>query len=451
MTQTQTAQTTSETSQGELRRVLTHWDAVALIAGIMIGSGIFATPPQIAASMDRFGPMILVWLLGGLLALCGALTYAELSAMFPRTGGVFVFLREAWGRPPAFIYGWSALLITYPASIAAVSVVFASYFKRLFPEFPIPENIVAALLALTACVVNIIGVVLGARVQRTFTAAKVAALVALVGFAVISSSGRLENLTPIWAAPSQGWQLGALALAMAAVLWTYEGWSDGPTLSGECRDKQRDLPRALIIGTGMVTLVYILINTSYVYVMSIPGIAASNSVAVDMAENTMGQYGGLFVNLLVLASTAGSVNGMIIAGSRVSFAMAREGLFFKVVGQVHPKLKTPANAVVALGIISAAYCLLGTFDQLIRYFIFISMIWYVMSFLAVFRLRKTRPAAGRPFRVPFYPFTPAIFVVAALGLMYQLLHENTRDSLIGLVILAVSLPTYWVWRKFHQK
>lgn len=451
MTQTKTEQTTSETSHGELRRVLTHWDAVALIAGIMIGSGIFATPPQIAASMDRFGPMIMVWLFGGLLALCGALTYAELSAMFPRTGGVFVFLREAWGRPPAFIYGWSALLITYPASIAAVSVVFASYFKRLFPEFPIPENIVAALLALTACVVNIIGVVLGARVQRTFTGAKVAALVALVGFAVISSSGRFENLTPIWATPSQGWQLGALALAMAAVLWTYEGWSDGPTLSGECRDKQRDLPRALMIGTGMVTLVYILINASYVYVMSIPGIAASNSVAVDMAEKTMGQYGGLFVNLLVLASTAGSVNGMVIAGSRVSFAMAREGLFFKVVGDVHPRLKTPANAVVALGVISAAYCLLGTFDQLIRYFVFISMIWYVMSFLAVFRLRQTRPAAERPFRVPLYPVTPAIFVIAALGLMYQLLHENTRDSLIGLVILAVSLPTYWVWRKFHQK
>ncbi len=436
---------------GELRRVLSYWDAVALIAGIMIGSGIFATPPQIAATMDRFGPMLMVWLLGGLLALCGALTYAELAAMYPRTGGVFVFLKEAWGRPPAFVYGWSALLITYPASIAAVSVVFAAYFKRLVPAFPLPENIIAALLALAACVVNIIGVILGARVQRTFTAAKIAALVALVGFAVISSAGSFENFTPIWATPSQGWHLGALALAMAAVLWTYEGWSDGPTLSGECRDKKRDLPRALLIGTGMVTLVYLLINASYVYVMSIPGIAASSSVAVDMAERTMGQYGGLFVNLLVLASTAGSVNGMVIAGSRVSFAMAHEGLFFNLVGRVHPRLKTPANAVMVLGIVSASYCLLGTFDQLIRYFVFISMIWYVMSILAVFRLRIARPAAERPFRVPLYPITPAIFLIAALGLLYQLYHENTRDSQIGLVILAVSLPTYWIWRKFHQK
>ncbi len=436
---------------GELRRVLTHWDAVALIAGIMIGSGIFATPPQIAGTMDRFGPMIMVWLLGGLLALCGALTYAELSAMYPRTGGVFVFLREAWGRPPAFVYGWSALLITYPASIAAVSVVFASYFQRLFPGFPIPENVTAALLALVACVINMLGVVLGARVQRTFTGAKVAALVALIGFAVISSSGQVEHLTPLWSAPSQGWSLGALALAMAAVLWTYEGWSDGPTLSGECRDKQRDLPRALVIGTGMVTAVYILINASYVYVMSIPGIAASDSVAVDMAERTMGQYGGLFVNLLVLASTAGSVNGMVIAGSRVSFAMAREALFFNVVGKVHPTLKTPANAVIVLGIVSATYCLLGTFDQLIRYFVFVSMIWYIMSLLAVFRLRLTRPDADRPFRVPLYPLTPAIFVLAASGLLYQLYHQNTRDSIIGLIILAVSLPTYWLWRKLHQR
>jgi len=443
--------TSSTASSGELRRVLSYWDAVALIAGIMIGSGIFATPPQIAGSMDRFGPMISIWLLGGLLGLCGALTYAELAAMFPRTGGVFVFLREAWGRPPAFIYGWSALLITYPASIAAVSVVFAAYLKRLFPGLPIPENVAAALLAVTACSVNIIGVVLGARVQRAFTAAKVAALVALVGFALISSAGKFENFSPLWAAPSAGWQLGALALALAAVMWTYEGWSDGPTLSGECRDKRRDLPRALLIGTGIVTLVYILVNASYVYVMSIPGIAASESVAVDMAERTMGQYGGLFVNLLVLASTAGSVNGMVIAGSRVSFAMAREGLFFDVVGRVHPKLQTPANAIVIIGIVSATYCLLGSFDQLIRYFVFISMIWYVMTILAVFRLRVIRPVAERPFRVPLYPVTPAIFLLAALGLLYQLYHENTRDSLIGLGIIAVSFPTYWIWRRFHQK
>jgi amino acid transporter len=449
--QSQPQTTSSPPAGGDLRRVLTYWDAVALIAGIMIGSGIFATPPQIAASLDRFGPMISVWLLGGLLALCGALTYAELAAMYPRTGGSFVFLREAYGRPPAFVYGWSALLITYPASVAAVAVVFAAYLKRLAPGIPIPESVIAAGLALFACGLNMLGVVFGARVQRTFTAAKVGALVSLVVFAIFATEGQFAHLTPIWAAPSGGWQVGAFALAMASVMWTYEGWADGPTLSGEVKDIRRDLPRALIIGTGVVTIVYILVNASYVYVLSIPGIAASSSVAVDMAEHTMGQFGGLFVNLLVIASTAGSVNGMVIAGSRVSFAMARECLFFESVGRVHPRLQTPANALAILGVVSATYCLLGTFDQLIRYFVFVAMIWFIMNILAVFVLRARAPRLDRPFRVPLYPMTPAIFLVVALGLMYQLFHENPRDSVIGLFIIAVSFPAYGLWRRFYCK
>jgi amino acid transporter len=451
MTQFQTAQTTSEASQGELRRVLTYWDAVALIAGIMIGSGIFATPPQIAGSLDRFGPMIFVWLLGGLLAMCGALCYAELAGMFPRTGGGFIFQREIYGKPVAFVSGWSSLLITYPSSIAAIATVFAIYFKRLVPDVPLSEGIIAAILSLLFCGLNIIGVLLGARIQRTLTFAKVAALVALVGFAAIYRDGSWSNLTPVWAAPSGGWQLGAFALAMASVMWTYEGWADGPTIAGEVKDLQRDLPRALLIGTGLVTLVYILLNAAYVYVMSIPGIAASESVAVDMAQRTMGQYGGLFVTLLILASTAGSVNGSVIGASRVCFAMSREGLFFESVGRVHSRLQTPANALVIIGVMTAAYCLLGTFDQLIRYFVFVAMIWFIMNIVGVFILRARRPDAPRPFRVPGYPFTPAIFLIVGLGLMYQLLQENTRDSLIGVGVLVLSFPAYWIWRKFHQK
>ncbi len=444
-------QKSSQTPPGELRRVLTYWDAVALIAGIMIGSGIFATPPQIAGSLDRFGPMISVWLLGGLLAMCGALCYAELAGMFPRTGGAFIFQREIYGKPVAFVSGWSSLLITYPSSIAAIATVFAIYFKRLVPGVPLSEGIIAAVLSLVFCGLNIVGVVLGARIQRTLTFAKVGALVALVVFAIFYQEGSWSNLSPIWAAPSGGWQIGAFALAMASVMWTYEGWADGPTIAGEVKDIRRDLPRALLIGTGMVTLIYILLNAAYVYVMSIPGIAASESVAVDMAQRTMGQYGGLFVTLLILASTAGSVNGSVIGASRVCFAMSREGLFFESVGRVHKRLQTPANALVIIGVMTAAYCLLGTFDQLVRYFVFIAMIWFVMNIVGVFILRARRPNVERPFRVPGYPVTPAVFLIVILGLMYQLFYENTRDSLIGLGVLALSFPTYWIWRRFHQK
>jgi APA family basic amino acid/polyamine antiporter len=447
---TSTSAPLSPPATGELRRVLSMWDAAALIVGIVIGSGIFATPPSIAASLDRFGPMISVWLLGGLLALCGALTYAELAAMYPRTGGVFVFLREAYGRPFAFVYGWSALLITYPASIAAVAVVFASYLTRLFPALPLPQPIVAAILSLLMCGLNMLGVILGARVQRVFTAAKVGALATLVAFAAFSAAGHWEHLTPVFAAPSMGWSISAFALAMASVMWTFEGWADGPTLSGEVKNVRTDLPRALCIGTALVTVIYILVNTSYAYVLSIPGIASSDSVAIDMASATFGASGALFVNLLVLVSTVGSVNGMAIGGSRVFFAMARDGLFFESVGRVHRRFQTPANSLLILGGVSAAYCLSGTFEQIIRYFVFIAMIWFVMVIASVFIFRRRNPDADRPFRVPFYPVTPALFLLVAVGLLYQLYQDNTRDSAIGLGILAVSLPTYWLWRRWRK-
>jgi amino acid transporter len=430
--------------------VLNHWDAVALMVGIVIGSGIFATPPQIAQSLDSFGSMISVWVLGGVLALCGALSYAEMAALYPRTGGVYVFLRESYGRMPAFMYGWSALLITYPASIAAVAVVFATYLTRLFPALHSVQPYLAAGLALCMCALNMLGVKLGARVQRAFTAAKVLALVSLVGFAFVTLSGRWENLTPIFAMPTAGWSATAWALAMASVLWTFEGWADGPTLSGEVRNIRTDLPRALFISAALVTGVYVLVNTAYVYVLGIPAIAQTDSVAVDLATSAIGPYGAVFVTILVVVSTVGCVNGMVIAGSRVFFAMARDGLFFEWVGRVQPRFLTPANSLAVLGVVSAWYCLLGTFEEIMKYFIFVASIWYIFVTLSVIIQRRKHPNADRPYRVPLYPIPPLLFVIAATGLTYQLLLDNTRDALIGLALLALSIPIYFLWRKLRK-
>lgn len=437
-------------SSRSLRRVLTHWDAVALIVGIVIGSGIFATPPEIARSLGSFGPMIGIWALGGLLALCGALSYAELAAMFPHTGGSYVFLREAYGPAPAFVFGWSALLVTYPASLAAVSTVFAAYLRRLLPLAPEAQPGVAAALCLSMCGLNMLGVIFGARVQRALTATKVLALAALVVVAAFSSAGRVENLRPLWAAPSSGWSATAVALALASVMWTFEGWADGPTLSGEMKNMRRDLPRALIIGTVMMTALYVLLNAAYVYVLRIPGVAGSDSVAVDLATAGLGAHGALFVTVLVLVSTGGSVNGMAISGSRVLFAMARDGLFFESVGRPHRRFATPTHALAILGVVSAAYCLMGTFEQIMRYFVFVSMIWYVMNILAIFILRRRRPDADRPFRVPLYPLPPLLFLLMALGLASQLIIEDRRDALIGLAILCAAVPAYFVWRRLHR-
>jgi APA family basic amino acid/polyamine antiporter len=418
----------------DLRRVLNKWDAVA----------------QIAGALDRFGPMISIWILGGALILCGALTYAELAAMFPHTGGVYVFLRESYGRLPAFMYGWSALLITYPASVAAVSVVFAAYLSRIIPAFAGGQQYLAAALALAMCTLNMIGVVLGARVQRAFTTAKVLALVALVGFAFVTLTGRWEHLTPVFALPTAGWSPTAWALSMAAVLWTFEGWADGPTLSGEVRNIRTDLPRALLISAALVTGVYVLVNTAYVYVLGIPAIAKTDSVAVDLAIKSIGPYGAVFVTLLVVISTVGSVNGMVIAGSRVFFAMARDNLFFRWVGHVHPRFQTPANSLAILGTVSVVYCLLGTFEQIMKYFVFVASIWYIFVTFAVIVQRRKRPDADRPYRVPLYPITPFIFIVASTGLAYQLLMDNTRDATIGLGLLAISIPIYFLWRKLRH-
>ena len=438
-------------SSPELRRVLTHWDAAALIIGITIGSGIFATPPLVAGELPGLVPLLLLWILGGLMSLCGALCFAELASMFPRTGGSYVFLREGYGPLPAFIYGWSAFLITYPASIAGVSVVFTAYLARLIPGIEPYRPYVAAGLCLLVAGINVLGVRLGAYTLRVFTAAKALALLAICAVAFLPGKGAAGNLEPLLALPTEGWSLGPIALALAAVLWTYEGWSDGPTLAGEVRDPRRDVVRALIFGTLGVTTIYVLVNLAYVRVLGISGVAATESVAVDVAARLFGSAGGTLVTLLVLVSTLGSILGMIIGGSRVFYALGRDGLFFRAVGQVHPTRQTPATALTGMALVAAVYCLVSTFEGIIRYFVFISTLWFILNIASVVVHRLRRPELERPFRVPLYPLPVVVYLVAAVALWLQLLVENPRDSLMGLGILLLSVPVYFAWQRFQTR
>jgi APA family basic amino acid/polyamine antiporter len=433
-----------------LRRVLGSGDTAALIVGVMIGSGIFATPPLVAGHLPSTGAMLAVWALGGVLALCGALCYAELSGMFPETGGAYIFLREGYGRLPSFVFGWSQLLVTYPASIAAVSVVFIAYFARLVP---IPESLrpaAAAFMCLTLAGLNILGVRLGAWSLRIFTGAKVLALVAIFAVAFAARRGSWSNLTPVWGAPNGSWAV-ALALSLVAVIWTYDGWSDGPTLAGEVRDKGRDVARALLIGTLGVAAIYLAVNLAYVFVLGVGGVSRSDAVAVDTAERVFGEAGRIFVTLLVLVSTLGSVLAMIIAASRVFFAVGRDGLFLERVGRVHPRFQTPAWALVAVGVVSAAYSLFATFEQIIRYFVFVATLWFVFIIGSVILHRFRRPQHPRPFRVPLYPLPPLVYLVVALGLLFQLARDAPRDAVIGLAVLVLSVPVYYVWERGRRR
>jgi basic amino acid/polyamine antiporter, APA family len=439
-----------EPSRTELRRVLGVWDAAALMVGVMIGSGIFATPPIVAGYVPNPAGMVGIWALGGLAALCGAFCFAELTAMFPMTGGSYAFLREAYGRFPSFAYGWSALLITYPASIAAVSVVFTAYLANIVPIAESTRPWIAALMCLVLTALNIVGVRLGATVLRLMTGAKIIAL-GLVAIAGIVAARHLTPARPLPGAATPSWSLAALALAFTSVVWTYEGWADGPTIAGETRRPERDVPRALLLGTLAVTVIYLLANVAYLLVLGLDGLRRTDRAAVEIANAAFGSRGGAFVTLLVLVSTLGSILGMIIAGSRVFFAMGRDGLFFAWVGGVHSRFHTPAAALIGVGLISALYAIVGTFEGIIRYFVFVSGLFFLLIIGSVFLHRRRHPNAPRPVRIPLYPLPPLLYLAVEITLLVQLLKENAGPSLIGLAIVLASAPVYVIWERMRSR
>ena len=439
-----------EPPRTELRRVLGVWDAAALMVGVMIGSGIFATPPIVAGYVPNPAGMLGIWALGGLAALCGAFCFAELTAMFPMTGGSYAFLREAYGRFPSFAYGWSALLITYPASIAAVSVVFTAYLANIVPIAESTRPWIAALMCLVLTALNIVGVRLGATVLRLMTGAKIIAL-GLVAIAGIVAAKHLTPASPLPGAATPSWSLAALALAFTSVVWTYEGWADGPTIAGETRRPERDVPRALLLGTLAVTVIYLLANVAYLLVLGLDGLRKTDRAAVEIANAAFGGRGGAFVTLLVLVSTLGSILGMIIAGSRVFFAMGRDGLFFAWVGNVHSRFHTPAAALIGVGLISALYAVVGTFEGIIRYFVFVSGLFFLLIIGSVFLHRRRHPNAPRPVRIPLYPLPPLLYLAVEITLLVQLLKENAGPSLIGLAIVLASAPVYVIWERMRSR
>jgi len=424
-------------------------DAAALVVGVMVGSGIFATPPLVATHLPSPALVMAVWALGGIIALCGALSYAELAGLFPQTGGAYVFLREGYGRFPAFAYGWSALLVTYPASVAAVSLVFAAYLARLLPVLSGLQPLVATLLCLSLAVVNLLGVRLGAWFLRITVAAKVLALLAVVAAGLVLGGAAPGGAAPP-PAPSPTGPWAAWALALVAVLWTYEGWADGPTLAGEVRDPGRDMSRALLLGVLSVTGLYLLANLSYLRVLGVEGMQRTDSVATDLARRVFGPSGVLFVNLLVVVSTLGAASGMVLGASRIFYALARDRLFLRRVGEVHPRWHTPAWALATIGLISAVYAWIGTFEEIIGVFVLVATVWFVLNIVSVFLHRRRIPLAPRPFRIPLYPIPPLLYLGAALALLVELVRGAPGRAVAALAVLALSLPVYLLWERRHR-
>ena len=441
---------TSRSSQPvELARKLGLWDTVSITAGVMIGSGIFLVARNIAQTVESPGLSLVVWMVSGLLSLCGALSYAELGALLPRAGGQYVYLQEAYGPLTAFLFGWMSLLAAQSGSIAAVAVGFAIYLGDFLPLSGWLLKAVAILCVALLTWVNYRGVESGSTVQNIFTTGKVLGLAGLiVAGLVIKGGGSLAHFSPLLVtSKSPSGLLAALGVAMIAALWCFDGWNNPSFAAGEIKNPGRNLALGVVIGTSAVTLLYLLVNFVYLYVLPIESVARSERVAADTATALLGGYGGKLVSLVVLAATFGCVNGLILAGARVTYAMSREGHFFEALGRVHPQFRTPHISLFVQGVWSCLLILVGGYDQLFTYVIFAEWIFYLLTTLAVVILRKKLAGVERPFRVPGYPFVPLLFVAAAFWFIVNTLRERPWESLIGCVIVVIGVPAYFFRRR----
>lgn len=433
-----------------LKRQLGLWSAVAVLIGSTIGSGIFRSPAGIADKLPGPLPLMAVWIAGGLFALCGALTLAELSGAFPHTGGVYVFIREGWGRLSAFLFGWAELTLIRAASLGAISTTFAEYFMRVSGFDPSVEpyrtyvHYVAAVAILLTATFNYVGVRWGSLVQNVTTLAKYGGLlfIILIAFALgLPRTG--GHYTP--AAPDGSFHIAAFGLALVSVLWAFDGWADLSFVAGEVKDPRRTLPRALIIGTVAVIAIYLLANLAYMAVLPVEEIRHSRLVAADVAQRLIGAPGVIFVACTVMLSTFGTLNGTLLTAPRIFFAMADDGLFFRKVAAVHPTYHTPYVSILLTTSLGVVFVMLRTFEQLADTFVIAVVPFYALAVASVFVLRK-RADYDPPFRAPLYPVVPALFILATCFLLGNAILDPTSRwptlAVLGIILLGV--PVYYL-------
>jgi APA family basic amino acid/polyamine antiporter len=455
----QTGVTTTE-DEG-LIRALGLGSATLLVVGTVIGSGIFLTTGGMAALIPSPSLLLAAWVLGGVLSIAGGLTYAEMGAMFPRSGGVYVFLREAYGGLTAFLYGWASFLVVISGALAAVAVGFADYLSYFIPALSTSRVVVsiavpwgtfaisagqlvaAASLGVLGAV-NYVGVRSGNMVNVVLTAAKVAGLSAIPIMALVAGSAA-PAFTPV-VPPDVARPLAAFGVAMIAVLWTYESWYYVTYAAGEIRHPERNLPLALVFGIGALILIYVTVNVAYLYALSIEDMKGVTRIAEKAATALMGPGGASLIALTVVLSTFGCNAAGLLGGSRVLFAMGRDGVFLPAASRVHPIYRTPHVAIVALTAWSMVLALSGTYEQLFTYVMFASILFSMAAGVALFILRRTQPGTARPYRAWGYPVVPALFVLGSGAFVLNTLVERPVESITGLALVALGLPVYYLSR-----
>ncbi len=456
----------------ELLRALSLRDAIALVLTV-IGTGVFLKTAPMAQLVGSPKMVILAWLAAGILSLAGALTYAELGAMLPEAGGDYVFLREAYGHLPAFLFGWSTLFLIASGGLAAVATALASFLGSLFPldavwathDFHILgqivhwrlgiQQLVAVSVILLFSAINARGVALGARVQWAATVAKLGGIaIIVVGALLLSRTGSWQHLKePVTARIASG-GVSAFGAAMLAALWAYQGWANVAMVAGEIDKPERNIPRALIYGMLLVVLVYLITNIAYFYALPFSEVLTSNSTAyrdalpvAAKAAYTFFAYGPQLVSLAFIVSVAGALNGIILMNARVPFAMARDHLFFSPLGRLSPTTRVPAIAIWVQAIWASVLTLSGTFDQITTSVIFALWIFFALTGSSLFVLRRKLPAAPRRYRTPGYPVVPILFVGVAVWLVINSIKAYPVESAAGLLLIALGLPFYMYFQR----
>jgi APA family basic amino acid/polyamine antiporter len=442
-----TAEATSS-SGAQLSRVLGTGSIIGIVMGTMIGSGIFIVPATVAAEVKAPLLMLGVWIAGGIVTLFGALSLAELASAYSETGGLYVYLREAYGPLAGFLFGWTLFLVVDSGSIAALAMAFSSkYLPHFIPMTPALQKGVAIAFVLGLMTINILGVKRGAFFQNVLTAIKFVALLGVSVVVFLFARGSFANLSTPSASGAGADMVGKFGLALVAALWAYKGFETSTFNAGETKNPARTLPVGIFVGTGLVIVLYLLANAAYLYAVPAGRMAGSDRIAADAMNAAVGALGASIISFIILFSITGAANGHVLTGPRVYYAMANDGLFFRKMAAVHPKFRTPYVSILVVGGWSILLSLSGTFEQLLRFVIFGHWIFMGLAVAAVIVLRKKRPDLPRPYRTLGYPVTPVLFVMAALFVTVNALIGTFWNSFAGLVIIALGVPAYLYWNR----
>lgn len=431
-----------------LPRTLGLRDLTLLTIGSVIGSGIFLVPGAVLRQVGGLIiPALLVWLVGGVLSLLGALTYGELGAMKPAAGGLYVYIRDCFGRLPAFLFGWTLFFVVSSGAVATLAVAFSSYLGEFLPLTPLLEKLIAVLMIAAVTTVNVIGTRASANLQNWTTAAKVLGILLMSITLLWLGRGFQGSSSVMWPAHYNASLASGFGLAMLGVLWAYEGWQFVTYNAGEVVNARRNLPLGLVVGAASLIGIYLIANLAYLAALGPDGVAKSNRLAATAISTVVSPGAAKLISLVILISIFSAANGIMLTSPRVYFAMARDGLFFQRLAVVHPRFKTPAFAVIAGAIWSMLLAITGTFEQLLTYVVFVGWIFYALAAASIFVYRRRAPDAERPYRVPGYPITPLLFVIAAAALALNTIITQPMRAGIGLGIVLLGAPAFLMWRK----